>query len=100
MPHISSREEFQKYLITIIIIIIVIIIIIIDYFYAINACKFYFHIIFGYKWLVCCLTGYYQPNRDDDVYYWQPVPSPCFIVIFFVSRKSMHGANEVVVVFF
>ena len=48
---------------------------------------------------MCCLTGYYQPNRDDDVYYWQPVPSPCFIVIFFVSRKSMHGTNEVVVVF-
>ena len=18
------------------------------------------------KWLVCCLTGFYQPNRDDD----------------------------------
>ena len=45
MPHISSHEEFQNYLITIIIIIIVIIIIIIDYFYAINACKFYFHIL-------------------------------------------------------
>ena len=31
---------------------------------------------------MCCLTGYYQPNRDDDVYYWQPVLSLCFIVIF------------------
>ena len=51
MPHISSREEFQKYLITIIIIIIVIIIIIIiDYFYAINACKFYFHILVISGW--------------------------------------------------
>ena len=52
MPHISSREEFQKYLITIIIIIIVIIIIIIDYFYAINACKFYFHILVISGWCV------------------------------------------------
>ena len=68
MPHISSREEFQNYLITIIIIIIVIIIIIIDYFHAINACKILLS-YFGYKWLVCCLTGYYRPNRDDDVYY-------------------------------
>ena len=50
MPHISSREEFLKYLITIIIIIIVIIIIIIDYFYAINACKFYFHILVISGW--------------------------------------------------
>ena len=50
MPHISSREEFQKYLITIIIIIIVIIIIIIDYFYAINACKFYFYILVISGW--------------------------------------------------
>ena len=50
MPYISSREEFQKYLITIIIIIIVIIIIIIDYFYAINACKFYFHILVISGW--------------------------------------------------
>ena len=32
------------------------------------------------KLLVCCLTGYYQPNRNDDVYYWQSVLSPCFIV--------------------
>ena len=49
---------------------------------------------------MCCLTSYYQPNRDDDVYYWQPVLSLCFIVIFFVSRKSMRGTNEVVVVVF
>ena len=52
MPHISSREEFQNYLITIIIIIIVIIIIIIDYFYAINACKFYCHILVISGWCV------------------------------------------------
>ena len=51
MPHISSREEFQNYLITIIII-IVIIIIIIDYFYAINECKFYFHILIISGWCV------------------------------------------------
>ena len=27
------------------------------------------HIIFTFifcKWLVCCLTGFYRPNRDDD----------------------------------
>ena len=52
MPHISSREEFQNYLITIIIIIIVIIIIIIDYFHAINACKFYRHILVISGWCV------------------------------------------------
>ena len=52
MPHISSREEFQNYLITIIIIIIVIIIIIIDYFHAINACKFYCHILVMSGWCV------------------------------------------------
>ena len=53
MPHISSREEFQNYLITIIIIIIiVIIIIIIDYFHAINACKFYCHILVISGWCV------------------------------------------------
>ena len=52
MPHISFREEFQNYLITIIIIIIVIIIIIIDYFHAINACKFYCHILVISGWCV------------------------------------------------
>ena len=52
MPHISSREEFQNYLITIIIIIVIIIIIIIDYFHAINACKFYFHISVISGWCV------------------------------------------------
>ena len=52
MPHISSREELQNYLITIIIIIIVIIIIIIDYFHAINACKFYCHILVISGWCV------------------------------------------------
>ena len=52
MPHISSREEFQNYLITIIIIIIVIIIIITDYFHAINACKFYCHILVISGWCV------------------------------------------------
>ena len=27
------------------------------------------HVIFIFifcQWLVCCLTGFYQPNRDDD----------------------------------
>ena len=52
MPHISSREEFQNYLITIIIIITVIVIIIIDYFHAINACKFYCHILGISGWCV------------------------------------------------
>ena len=52
MPHISSREEFQNYLITIIIIIIVIIIIIIHYFHAINACKSYCHILVISGWCV------------------------------------------------
>ena len=53
MPHISSREEFQNYLITIIIIIIIIvIIIIIGYFHAINACKFYCHILVISGWCV------------------------------------------------
>ena len=25
-----------------------------------------FHLVIFYKWLVCCLTGFYRPNCDDD----------------------------------
>ena len=36
----------------------------IDFFFYLFsvACNFYFRILIC-KWLVCCLTGFYQPNR-------------------------------------
>ena len=56
--------------------------------------EFTLHVIFTFifcKWLVCCLTGFYQPNRDEFSF--------CFRVslkVFEIGRGLAQSAERLI----